>query len=68
MQTILWFIIMAWSLLVFITVFVDWIKWMPTDEKISGKIKSIFLYRLKMMVKMIVPAILSILGAMAVLL
>ena len=66
MQTILWAIIMIWSLIVFFTIFADWVKWKPTDEKLTGRIKSVMVYRLKMFIQMIIPAILGMLGAMVV--
>lgn len=66
MQTVLWAIIMIWSLSVFFTIFVDWVKWKPTDEKLTGRIKSVMVYRLKMFIQMIIPAILGMLGAMVV--
>jgi uncharacterized membrane protein YjgN (DUF898 family) len=66
MVKILWGIIGVWSLIVLVDIIIDWEKWKPTEDTLGGAIKSVMQYRIKMLIKMIIPAALLILSAMAV--
>ena len=68
MVKILWAIILIWSLMVFITVLVDWVKWKPEGDNLAQMVGSVFVYRFKMFLKMIIPGILAIGGAFGALL
>ena len=65
---VLWGIIGLWSLIVFLTVVIDWMRWNPSDNTLGGRIKSVFKYRLLMMIKMIIPGLLIVIAAMTLLL
>lgn len=67
MEKIIWGIIGIWSLLVCIDVIVDWLKWKPTEDTLRGNIVAIEKYRAKMLIKMIIPVILAMMGAVVVL-
>lgn len=63
---VVWLIIAIWSVLVCVVETVDWIKWKPNKDASLGKVvTSIIMYRIKMMFRVIVPAILAIVGIMA---
>lgn len=66
MVKILWGVIGIWSLFAELIVFYDYLRWRPEKTRNLGTaVKNVFLYRLKMMVKMVVPAILAIIGILA---
>ena len=63
---VVWLIIAIWSVLVCVVETVDWIKWKPNKDESFGKaVTSIFMYRIKMMFRVIVPALLTIAGILA---
>ncbi len=61
---ITWGIIGVWSLIGFVSIIIDWVRWNPTDKTLGGALISVFKYRFGMMLKMIIPAFLIIASLM----
>ena len=66
MAKIAWGIIVIWSLIVFAKEIIDWHKWQPDKDKLGNMVKSVIKYRFNMLIRMIIPAILILLGVGAI--